>query len=276
MDCGYFSGRYRQQLKCHVSLPGPMPSEVNLGVRRFISAFQSRVRTSPLASELPLTCQALPFAGGPGGPLTCRATPANSSPFAALTTPKGLRSLRSASSLSFLIILLPQNNSLTFVRGADRACCAPRKWQCSLTCMPRKWSCRPTTACLYQPPHALRRGIGVRTRRRHLAARACCAPRKRLCRPTTACQYQPPHAPRRGIGVRTRQRHLAAALGSGTLPPVLWHLLFSAKGLLQLYQSRMRLSIGAAEFFTIFLSWSGKGGEIQLLRAARKAEGETP
>ena len=76
--------------------------------------------------------------------------------------------------------------------------------------MPRKWSCRPTTACLYQPPHALRRGIGVRTRRRHLAARACCAPRKRLCRPTTACQYQPPHAPRRGIGVRTRQRHLAA------------------------------------------------------------------
>ena len=69
---------------------------------------------------------------------------------------------------------------------------------------------------------------------------------------------------------------LACALGGGTLPPVLWHLLFSAKGLLQLYQSRMRLSIGAAEFFTIFLSWSGKGGEIQLLRAARKAEGETP
>ena len=103
MDCGYFSGRYRQQLKCHVSLPGPMPSEVNLGVRRFISAFQSRVRTSPLASELPLTCQALPFAGGPGGPLTCRATPANSSPFAALTTPERLRSLRSASSLSFLV-----------------------------------------------------------------------------------------------------------------------------------------------------------------------------
>ena len=68
MDCGYFSGRYRQQLKCHVSLPGPMPSDVNLGARRFISAFQSRVRTSPLASELPLTCQALPFAGGPSGP----------------------------------------------------------------------------------------------------------------------------------------------------------------------------------------------------------------
>ncbi|WP_419647142.1 hypothetical protein, partial [Victivallis vadensis] len=47
---------------------------------------------------------------------------------------------------------------------------------------------------------------------------------------------------------------LACAPGGGTLPPALWHLLFSAKGLLQLYQSRRRLSIGAAEFFTIFLS----------------------
>ena len=90
-----------------------MPSDVNLGVRRFISAFKSHVtlqslihlylsmplqatnwlpvicgwlrraffkacppaactispgRTSPLASELPLTCEALPFAGGPSGP----------------------------------------------------------------------------------------------------------------------------------------------------------------------------------------------------------------
>ena len=63
-------------------------------------------------------------------------------------------------SLSFLVILLPQNNSLTFVRGADRACCAPRRW-----------FCRPTTARLYQPSHAPRRGIGVRTRPRHLAVR---------------------------------------------------------------------------------------------------------
>ena len=29
---------------------------------------RSPVRTSPLASELPLTCEALPFAGGPSGP----------------------------------------------------------------------------------------------------------------------------------------------------------------------------------------------------------------
>ena len=104
-------------------------------------------------------CKAFPLAGA-ASPLTCPPAAANFSSFAALTTPKGLRSLRSASSLSFLIILLPQNNSLTFVRGADRACCAPRRW-----------FCRPTTARLYQPPHAPRRGIGVRTRPRHLAVR---------------------------------------------------------------------------------------------------------
>ena len=115
------------------------------------------LRTSPLASELPLTCQAFPFAGA-ALPLTCRAAPANPSSFAALTTPGGLRSLRSASSLSFLVILLPQNNSLTFVRGADRAYCAPRKWL---------WS--PTFACLCRPPRAPE-GRRARTRQRHLAA----------------------------------------------------------------------------------------------------------
>ena len=60
------------------------------------------LRTSPLASELPLTCEALPFAGA-ALPLTCPPAAANSSTFAALTTPEGLRSLRSASSLSFLV-----------------------------------------------------------------------------------------------------------------------------------------------------------------------------
>ena len=98
------------------------------------------LRTSPLASELPLTCEALPFASA-ALPLTCRAAPVNSSTFAALTTPEGLRSLRSASSLSFLVILLPQNNSLIFVRGACRACCAPRKRRRSLTYMSSKWYC---------------------------------------------------------------------------------------------------------------------------------------
>ena len=33
------------------------------------------------------------------------------------------------------------SNSLTFVRGADRACCAPRKWCYGLICAPRKWCC---------------------------------------------------------------------------------------------------------------------------------------
>ena len=63
---------------------------------------RSPVRTSPLVPELTLTCEALPFAAGLA-PLTCRAAPVNSSTFAALTTPEGLRSLRSASSLSFLV-----------------------------------------------------------------------------------------------------------------------------------------------------------------------------
>ena len=43
------------------------------------------LRTSPLASELLPTCEALSFAGA-ALPLTCRTVPANSSPFAALTT----------------------------------------------------------------------------------------------------------------------------------------------------------------------------------------------
>ena len=128
------------------------------------------LRTSPLASELPLTCEALPFAGA-ALPLTCPPAAANPSTFAALTTPGGLRSLRSASSLSFLVILLPQNNSLTFVRGADRACCAPRKWLCDLICMPFKWLCRPTDA-LPVPGRTPPEGHRARTRQRHLAAYA--------------------------------------------------------------------------------------------------------
>ena len=84
------------------------------------------LRTSPSGFGLTRTFRALPLAGA-ALPLTCRAAPANPSTFATLTTPGRLRSLRSASSLSFLVILLPQNNSLTFVRGADRACCAPHK-----------------------------------------------------------------------------------------------------------------------------------------------------
>ena len=107
------------------------------------------LRTSPSGFGLTRTFRALPLAGA-ALPLTCRAAPANPSTFATLTTPGRLRSLRSASSLSFLVILLPQNNSLTFVRGADRAYRAPRKRRRGLTYAPRKWSWRPTKARLYQ------------------------------------------------------------------------------------------------------------------------------
>ena len=86
------------------------------------------------------------------------------------------------------------SNSLTFVRGADRACCAPRKWLC-----------RPTNACLCQSPHAPRRGIGVRTRQRHLAARV----NGFADQPMLACASR--RAPPEGA--------LACAPGSGTLPP---------------------------------------------------------
>ena len=64
----------------------------------------------------------------------------------------------------------------------------------------------------YQPPHAPRRGIGGRTRQRHLAARAYCAPRKWSWRPITACltsRRTPPGGA------------LAGAPGSGTLPHAL-------------------------------------------------------
>ena len=84
--------------------------------------------------------------------------------------------------------------------------------------------CFACTGC----PHAPRRGIGVRTRQRHLAAvrgacRACCAPRKRdcglicaprkwLCRPTDALPVLVVRTPPGGA--------LACAPGSGTLPPL--------------------------------------------------------
>ena len=69
---------------------------------------------------------------------------------------------------------------------------------------------RPRLACTGSP-HAPRRGIGVRTRQRHLAARACCAPHKWLCRPTAALPVPAARTPPVGA--------LACAPGSGTLPP---------------------------------------------------------
>ena len=127
------------------------------------------LRTSPLASELPLTCEALPFAGGASAPylpgcarqlFIVRCARLRQRGFALYVR---LRHYRSS-------LLAAASNSLTFVRGADRAYCAPRKRQRGLTYAPRKWSWSPTKACQCQPPHAPRRSIGVRTRQRHLAA----------------------------------------------------------------------------------------------------------
>ncbi len=102
---------------------------------------------------------------------------------------------------------LPEaSNSLTFVRGADRACCAPRKWLYCLICAPLKWSCRPTDALpvlvVRTPPGgALAGAPGSGT-----LPPAQMVMQTDRCLACTGC----PHAPRRGIGGRTRQRHLAA------------------------------------------------------------------
>ena len=60
-----FPCHYRQQTGCQSFADGsggPFSRPARLRCAR------SPVRTSPLASDLPLTCQALPFAGGPSGP----------------------------------------------------------------------------------------------------------------------------------------------------------------------------------------------------------------
>ena len=68
-------------------------------------------------------------------------------------------------------------------------------------------------ACQCQPPHAPRRGIGVRTRRRHLAAAALTALVVRRIsgyenRPSPACASR-----------RATPKGVERAPGSGTLPP---------------------------------------------------------
>ena len=112
------------------------------------------------------------------------------------------------------------SNSLTCVRGADRAYCAPRKWL---------W--RPTFAlqklAAARPPEGHWRAHPAaapcrRTRQRYLAARRTyCAPCKRFCRPTDA---QPVLAARTPPGGA-----LACVPGSGTLPPALCRCCFGKK-----------------------------------------------
>ena len=183
----------------------PVMSGGHLGVRRFISAFQSHVsvipgfalhqeqagcpegseyRTSGLrmapgdVAHVPRTPSPVAKAGPVAGHFRSRARLRRL--LVRLRRPTPHRSLRSLRRRGFALyvrlrhyrssLLAAASNSLTFVRGADRACCAPRKWRFGLICAPRKVICRPTTARQCQVPHAPRRGIGVRTRQRHLAA----------------------------------------------------------------------------------------------------------
>ena len=64
-------------------------------------------------------------------------------------TPGGLRSLRSASSLPFLVTCRRQVIPSHSFAARTRACCAPRKRYCGLICALRKW--------LYRPPRYLAR-----------------------------------------------------------------------------------------------------------------------
>ena len=64
------------------------------------------------------------------------------------------------------------SNSLTFVRGADRACCAPRKW-------PWKPTMLACTGCPHAPRKGHWRAHPAAAPCRRGACRAYCAPRKR-------------------------------------------------------------------------------------------------
>ncbi len=161
-----------------------------LGVRRFISAFQSHVsfilgfalqqeparcpegsehRTSGLrmapgdAAHVPRPPSPVAEAGPVARHFRSRARlrrllaglrPSPPSPPALRATPGGA----SLTTFGFVTIVpryLPKaSNSLTFVRGADRACCAPRKWLYSLICAPRKWLCWPPAPLTCRSPPA--------------------------------------------------------------------------------------------------------------------------
>ena len=151
--------------------------------------------------------------------------PVNSSSFAALTTPEGLRSLRSASSLSFLVTC--QRQVIPSHSFAALTALIVRRVKGSSALAVRRvsgYENRPSPACASRrtpPGGALACASGSGTLppahppEGHWRAHPAAAP----CRP---------HTPQRGIGVRTRQRHLAARTphggrracipGSGALP----------------------------------------------------------
>ena len=116
------------------------------------------LRTSPLASELPLTCQALPFAGGPSGPYLSGCA-------RQLLTVRCAHYAGGASLTTFGFVTIVPRYLLVQVM--------PSHSFAALTALIVRrvngFADRPMPACTGRP-HAPRRGIGVRTRQRHLAA----------------------------------------------------------------------------------------------------------
>ncbi|PVY44698.1 hypothetical protein C8D82_10527 [Victivallis vadensis] len=120
----------------------------------------------------------------------------------------GLRSLRSASSLPFLVTCRRQVIPSHSFAARTRACCAPRKRYCGLICALRKW--------LYRPPRYLARAgtlacaPGSGTLPPHPVSDLAARVNGFADQPSLACTGCP-HAPPGGA--------LACAPGSGTLPP---------------------------------------------------------
>ena len=134
----------------------------------------------PARLGIPVDLRGTPIRGRPWRPLLVGLRPP--------TLHRSLRSLRQGGFALYVrlrhyrsSLLAAASNSLTFVHGAYRAYCAPRKW-----------SWRSTKARLYQQPRAPPEGA------------LACAPGSGTLPPDAA------RPPRRGIG---------CAPGSGTLPP---------------------------------------------------------
>ena len=108
----------------------------------------------------------------------------------------------SLSTFGFVTIVpryLPKaSNSLTFVRGAGRACCAPRKWQFGLIYAPRK------------RPLGLLYCINGFADQPMLASASRRATPKGVERAPGSGTLPPDAADPEGCRARTRQRHLAA------------------------------------------------------------------
>ncbi len=122
------------------------------------------LRTSPLASELPLTCQALPFAGGPNGPYL-------SACGGQLLTVRCAHYAGGASLTTFGFVTIVPRYLLPQVM--------PSHSFAALTALVVRrisgYADRPMPClCLVARPP---RGIGVRTRQRHLAARRRATPK---------------------------------------------------------------------------------------------------